>query len=133
MSTYPDIMKRYLHVPTTREIWGALSKAFYDGNDKMQMYSLHQKTFSTKQGTKSLSVYYGELTKLFQELYHHDKVVIKDPNDITLYWQSIDRTRVHICLARLDKSFDQLRREILCREPLFSLEECYPLVRREAI
>ena len=78
-------------------------------------------------------MYYGELTKLFQELNHRDKVVMKDPNEITLYWKSIDQTRVHICLARLDKSFDQLRQEILCCEPLFSLEECYPLVRREAI
>lgn len=33
----------------------------------------------------------------------------------------------------MDKSFDQLRREILRREPLLSLEECYSLVRREAI
>ncbi|KAK6925740.1 Retrotransposon gag domain [Dillenia turbinata] len=133
MSMTPDIMKRYLHLPTAREIWSALSKAFYDGNDEMHVYSLHQKVFSAKQGAKSLSVYYGELTKIFQELDHQDKVVIKDPDDVTTYRQSIEKTRVHIFLTGLDKSFDQLQREILRREPLLSLEECYSLVHREAI
>ena len=41
MSMSPDIMKHYLCVPTAREIWGAISKAFYDGNDEMQIYTLH--------------------------------------------------------------------------------------------
>ena len=99
----------------------------------MHIYSLHQIAFSVKQGSKSLSVYYGELTEIFQELDHRDKVAMKDPDDVTAYRQSIERTRVHIFLAGLDKSFDQLRREILRREPLLSLEECYSLVRRETI
>ena len=108
MSMTPDIMKRYLRIPTAREIWNALSKAFYDGNDEMHVYSLHKKAFSAKQGAKSLSVYYGELTEIFQELDHRDKVVMKDLDDVTAYRQSIERTRVHIFLAGLDKSFDQL-------------------------
>lgn len=33
----------------------------------------------------------------------------------------------------MDKFFDPIRREILRREPLSSLEECYSLVRREAL
>ena len=56
---------------------------------------------------------------------------MKDPDDVVAYRQSIERTRVHIFLVGLDTSFDQLRREILRREPLLSLEECYSLVRRE--
>ena len=131
MSMTPDIMKRYLRIPTAHEIWNALSKAFYDATDEMEVYSLHQKSFSAKQGTKSLSAYYGELTEIFQELDHRDKVVMKDPDDVIAYRQSIERTRVHIFLAGLDTSFDQLRREILRRESLLSLEECYSLVRQE--
>ena len=33
MSMSPEIMKRYLRLPTAQEIWSALSKAFYDGSD----------------------------------------------------------------------------------------------------
>lgn len=109
MSMSPDIMKRYLRIPTAREISSTLSKAFYDGNDEMHVYYLHQKAFLATQGAKSLSVYYGELTEIFQELDHRDKVAMKSPDDVTAYQQSIERTRVHIFLAGLDKSFDQLR------------------------
>ena len=35
MSMSPEIMKRYLRLPTARDIWKALSKAFYDGTDKL--------------------------------------------------------------------------------------------------
>ena len=58
---------------------------------------------------------------------------MKDPDDITIYRKSIERTRVHVFLTGLDKSFDKLRQEILRREPLFSLEEYHSLVFREAI
>ena len=33
-SMSPDIMKRYIRLRTTREIWNALAKAFYDGSDE---------------------------------------------------------------------------------------------------
>ena len=62
MSMSPDIMKRYLRIPTAREIWSSLSKAFYDGSDEMHVFSLHQRAFSAKQSGRSFSVYYGELT-----------------------------------------------------------------------
>ncbi|KAL6324750.1 hypothetical protein AAG906_017090 [Vitis piasezkii] len=37
MSMNPKIMKRYLRLPTAQEIWSALSKAFYDGSDELQV------------------------------------------------------------------------------------------------
>ena len=41
-------MKRYLRLPTTQEIWSALSKAFYDGSDELQVFTLNQKAFTAK-------------------------------------------------------------------------------------
>ena len=35
MSMSPEIMKRYIRLPTARDIWIALSKAFYDGADEL--------------------------------------------------------------------------------------------------
>ena len=37
-SMSPDIMKRYIRLRTAREIWNALSKAFYDGADETQLF-----------------------------------------------------------------------------------------------
>ena len=71
----PEIMKRYIRVPTARDIWKALSKAFYDGADELQVFTLNQRAFSAKQNGRPLSIYYGELIEIFSELDHHDKVV----------------------------------------------------------
>ena len=90
MSMSPEIMKRYLCLPTTYKIWDALSKTFYDGSDELQVFTLNQKAFTSKQHGKTLSLYYGELIEIFQKLDHRDKVVMKDPDDVTTYHKSIE-------------------------------------------
>ncbi|KAH9763832.1 retrovirus-related pol polyprotein from transposon RE1 [Citrus sinensis] len=133
ISMSPEIMKRYLRIPTAYEIWDALSKAFYDGSDELQVFTLNQKAFSTKQNGQPLSKFYGELVEIFRELDHRDKVVMKDPEDVVIYRRSVERLRVHIFLARLDEEFDQVRGEILQKDIIPDLEECYSLIRREDI
>ena len=130
MSISLEIMKRYLCLPTAQEIWSALSKAFYDGNDELHVFSLNKKAFTTKQNDRSLSEYYGELIEIFCELDHRE---MKDPDDIAAYWKSIERQRVHIFLAGLDGDFEQVRGEILRKDPILDFEECYALIRREAV
>ena len=78
MSMSPKIMKRYIRLPTTRDIWKAMCKAFYDGADELQVFTLNQRAFSAKQNGRPLSIYYGELTEIFSELDHRDKVVMVD-------------------------------------------------------
>ena len=114
-------------------MWSALPKAFYDGSDELQVFTLNKKTFTAKQSGRSLSEYYGELTEIFCKLDHRDKVVMKDPEDIAAYRKSIERQRVHIFLAGLDGHFEQVRGEILRKDPLPDLEECYVVIRREAL
>ncbi|KAL5760887.1 hypothetical protein ACOSQ2_019725 [Xanthoceras sorbifolium] len=129
----PDIMKRYLWLPTAQEIWNALSKAFYDGSDELRVFSLNQKAFAARQSGKTLSEYYGELTEIFRQLDHHDTIIMKDADDIAAYKTSIERLRVHIFLAGLDGAFEQVQGDILRKDPIPDLEECYALVRRETV
>ena len=58
---------------------------------------------------------------------------MKDPKDIAAYRKSIERQWVHIFLVGLDGYFEQVRGEILRKDPLPDLEECYALIRREAV
>ncbi|XP_039685419.1 uncharacterized protein [Medicago truncatula] len=133
MSMKPEIMKRYLRIPTAHEIWSALSKAFYDGSDELQVFALNQRAFAARQNGRPLSEYYGELVEIFRELDHRDTVIMKDPDDSIAYKKSTDRLRVHIFLAGLDGTFEQVRGEILRRDPIPGLEECHGLIRREAV
>ncbi|KAJ0097345.1 hypothetical protein Patl1_28735 [Pistacia atlantica] len=132
-SMSPEIMKQYLKLCTTREIWNALAKDFYDGSDEAQIFALNQRVFSTKQVGCPLTTYYGNLVEIFQELDYHYKVVMKDLDDVIAYNKSVKRLRVHIFLNGPDAEFEQLRGEILRKDPTLDLEETYAYVRRDAI
>ena len=94
---------------------------------------MNQRAFSTKQNGRPLSIYYGELTEIFSELDHRDKVVMVDETDIASYQNLPQRQRVHIFLAGLEGDFEQVSGEILRKDPILKLEECYALVRREDV
>ena len=47
--------------------------------------------------------------------------------------KSIERLRVHIFLNGLDAEFEQIRGEILRRDPALDLEETYAYVRRDSV
>ena len=47
MSLTPEIMKRYLRLPTAHEIWSTLAKVFYDGSEQ-QVFSLNKRVFTAK-------------------------------------------------------------------------------------
>ena len=85
MSMSLEIMKRYIRLPIARDIWKVMSKAFYEGADELQVFTLNQRAFSAKQNGRPLSIYYGELTEIFNELDHCDKVVMVDETDIASY------------------------------------------------
>ncbi|XP_068667652.1 uncharacterized protein [Aristolochia californica] len=132
-SMSPDIMKRYIRLCIAREIWKALAKTFYDGSNELQLFSLNQRAFSTKQAGRPLSTYYGDLVENFQELDHRDRIIMKDPDDVITYRKSIERLRVHIFLNGLDAELEQVRGEILRKDLILDLEEAYAYVRRDSI
>ncbi|KAL0421755.1 UNVERIFIED_CONTAM: Retrovirus-related Pol polyprotein from transposon RE1 [Sesamum latifolium] len=132
-SMSPEIMKRYIRLRSARDIWNALAKAFYDGSDESQLFALNQRAFSTKQVGRPLSIYYGDLVEIFQEMDHRDKIVMKDPDDIITYKKSVEKLRVHIFLNGLDAEFEQIQGEILRKDPPLDLEETYAYVRRDFV
>ena len=57
---------------------------------------------------------------------------MKDPDDVEAYRKSLERLRVHIFLAGLDDCFKQVRGDILRKDSIPNLEECYAQIRHEA-
>ncbi|CAB4285957.1 unnamed protein product [Prunus armeniaca] len=47
-SMTPEIMKCYISLKTTSEIWDALSMMFFDGTDEIRVFALSQKAFAIK-------------------------------------------------------------------------------------
>ena len=96
-------------------------------------FVLNHRAFSAKQNGRTLSVYYGELPEIFCELDHRDRVIMESENDVESYRKSVQRQRVHIFLVGLDGEFEQIRGEILRKDPIPELEACYALVRHESV
>lgn len=58
---------------------------------------------------------------------------MKDADDIVAYRKSIDRRRVYIFLTGLDNIFETSCGEILRKEQVLDLVECYALIGCEAV
>ncbi|KAK2993896.1 hypothetical protein RJ640_012770 [Escallonia rubra] len=62
-----------------------------------------------------------------------DKVIMESENDVESYRKSVQRQMVHIFLAGLDGEFEQVRAEILRKDPIPELEACHAMIRRESV
>jgi hypothetical protein len=130
-SMSPSLMQRFIRLPTAHEIWDAVSKTFYDGSDETCLFELNQRSFSTKQNGRPLSTYYNELVAIFQEIDHRTVSQEGTVEGVVHLHSAMARLRVHIFLSGLDSDFDQVRGEILRKDPKLDLESTYAYVRRE--
>lgn len=121
-SMIPSLMKRFIRLGTAHEIWEALSKTFYDGSDETRIFELNRKSFTTLQNGRPLSTYYNELIAIFQESDHRSTTQEVTVEGVTHLSTSMKRLRVHIFLSGLDSDFDQVRGEILRKEPKLDLQ-----------
>jgi hypothetical protein len=58
---------------------------------------------------------------------------MESEKDVESYRKLVQRQGVHIFLARVNGEFEQIRGEILRKDPIPKLEERYALVRRESV
>lgn len=91
---------------------------------------MNKKCFEAKQNGRPIPTYNNELVAMFQEI---DQRVASQNNDVTtvvLETSMMARLRVHMFLSGLDHEYDQVRREILRKDPKFSLEQSYAYIRK---
>ncbi|KAK0600689.1 hypothetical protein LWI29_017477 [Acer saccharum] len=131
MST--TLMNRYVCLETAKEVWDSLEAMYTDTSDETQIFELHRKCFSTKQTGRSLATYYDELAAIFQEIDQRNTVTGESVASIALLQKYVGRLRVHMFLSGLDSMYDQVRGEILRKDPPLTLEQSYQTVRRVSV
>ncbi|KAH0638798.1 hypothetical protein KY285_035384 [Solanum tuberosum] len=109
-----------------------LIQIILDSTDETHLFELNQQSFTTKQNSRPLSTYYNKLVAIFQEIGHRTASQERSVEGIVHLHSMVARLRVHIFLSGLDLEFDQVRGEILRKDPKLDLESCYEYVRREA-
>ncbi|KAK9924141.1 hypothetical protein M0R45_032528 [Rubus argutus] len=125
-----SLMNRYIRLPTAKDIWEAVEKTFYDDSDETRIFELNKKCFEAKQNRRPIPTYYNELVAMFQEI---DQRVASQNDNVAAVVQetsAMSRLRVHMFLSGLDSEYDQVRGEILRKEPKFSLEQSYAYIRK---
>ncbi|CAL8163890.1 unnamed protein product [Prunus armeniaca] len=118
-SMSPHLMSRLIRLSTAKEIWDAIKKTYYDGGDETYIFYLNKRAFTIKQN--------GPL-----EIDHCTPNRLHCDADVTERQIELDRLHVHIFLAVLDPEFDQVRGEILLKDPKLDLDQTFAYVCREA-
>ncbi|KAH0781864.1 hypothetical protein KY290_001462 [Solanum tuberosum] len=109
-SMSPTLMQWYIRLSTAKKIWEVVAKTFYDGSDETRLFELNQKSFTTMQNERPLSMYYNKLIAIFKEIGHRTNTQHGSVEGIL---------HMHSMMARL-------------RDPKLDLESTYDSVRREA-
>ncbi|XP_040368761.1 uncharacterized protein LOC121051022 [Rosa chinensis] len=125
-----SLMNRYIRLPPTKDIWEAVEKTFYDDSNETRIFELNKKCFEAKQNGRPIPTYYNELVAMFQEI---DQRVASQNDNVGAVVQetsAMSRMRVRMFLSGLDLEYDQVRGEILRKEPKFSLEQSYAYIHK---
>ncbi|GJU37419.1 putative RNA-directed DNA polymerase [Tanacetum coccineum] len=125
-----NLLKKVKIMKIAKEVWDSLEAMYTDTSDETQIFELHRKCFSTKQSGRSIATYYDELASLFQEIDQRNTMKGESISSIALLQKYVGRLRVHMFLSGLDNVYDQVRGEILRKDPPLTLEQSYQMVRR---
>ncbi|KAK0596299.1 hypothetical protein LWI29_014460 [Acer saccharum] len=88
-----DISSNYLGYSTAKEKWDSLTEMYSDLGNQSQIYELQLKLGESKQGSDTVTKYFGRLKRLWQDLDMYGEYTWKDPVDGAHYQNVVDNTR----------------------------------------
>lgn len=130
-SMAPSISKIYLFMATAKDIWDSVREMYSDTEDSSQIFEIKTKLWKAKQGERSVTEYYMEMSSLWQELDLSMDEQWDCPSDGVRYKKRVENERLYEFLAGLDRQLDDVRGRILSRRPLPSTRDTFADVRRE--
>ncbi|KAL0303103.1 UNVERIFIED_CONTAM: hypothetical protein Sradi_6178400 [Sesamum radiatum] len=122
-----DIVESFLYIDTARDLWLELETRFGVSNGPL-VYKLQREIASAAQGNLSVSAYFSNLKKLWDELGclvttpAYSSVAAKEISDL------YQRDHLMQFLMGLDESFENIRNQILIMEPLPNVSKAYAIV-----
>ena len=109
----PEIGQTYLFLPTTKDLWDAVTKAYSDLGNSAQIYDLKTRIRETKQGSQGVTKYYNILKGLWQELDHYYDGEWESTIDSAKYKKMLEKGRVFEFLAGL--SSEHVAADVSCK------------------
>ena len=127
------LVNQYLDFPTAKALSQGIETLYSSGRDGLQIFDLIVKANKIQQGTNTIETYYGKLLMIWKEIDRRQPNPMKDPDDIIVYNQLIQKNRLYQFLAGIHQTFDKDRRDLLLLDPLPTVEEAYASIKREVL
>ncbi|BAA97099.1 retroelement pol polyprotein-like [Arabidopsis thaliana] len=126
----PTIRSTVAFVSDAKDLWDSLKQRFSNGNG-VRKQLLKDEILACKQDGQSVLVYYGRLTKLWEELQNYKTsrtCTCEAAPDIA---KEREDDKVHQFLLNLDERFRPIRSTITVQDPLPALNQVYSRVIHE--
>jgi len=98
----------------------------------MQIYDLHRKANTQKQGKDTLEDFWNKLQAIWMVIDKKQPNPMKCSYDIATFNKIKQEQRLYYFLTGINKKFEVIRRDILMQENTLSIESAYAVVQREA-
>ena len=129
----PTLIGNFIRFPSARDVWRAVATAYFDGNDKTQVYNLRRQVTRLKQSGRPIEEYFNLLQGLWQEIDFRRPNPMETPKDIETHNSLVQEERVYTFLDGLDDRLDNARAEVLRLEPFPTVEEAFARIRQEDV
>lgn len=126
-----NIGENFLLYHTAKEIWDAARDTFSSNENTIELFHIESTLQDLRQGEQSVTVYYTNLTRYWQQLDLFQSYQWKCPDDSVTFQKITETKRIFKFLMGLNKTLDDVRGRILGIKPLPTLREVFSEVRRE--
>lgn len=130
-SMTPEIGENFMLYTTAAEIWKAARELYSKRDNVAEIYELEAKLQDVRQGENSVSTYYSQLTKLWQQIDIFETIAWTTTADEALFKKFLETKRVFRFLNGLNKNLDSVRSRILGTKPLPTLNSVFSEIRHE--
>lgn len=130
-SMVPEVGNNFILYSTVTEIWKAIKELYSKRDNVSEIYELEAQLQEIRKGDGSISMYYSNLTRLWQEIDMFEEHTWTSPADDRSLKQFIETKGIFWFLHGLNKELDQVRSRVLGTKPPSSLNSVFSKVRQE--
>ncbi|KAJ0845341.1 hypothetical protein HanRHA438_Chr15g0712531 [Helianthus annuus] len=127
-----NLVNNVSQYPTAKALWDGLETTYGFGTDSLQVFDLHKRANSLRQGSDTLEDLWNKLQSIWMSIDRRDPNPMKDLEDIQIYNKKTQEQRLYQLLTALDDKMEPVKRDILKKDPLPKVEMAYATIRREA-
>lgn len=130
-SMTPEIAENFILYSTAGEIWTATREMYSKLDNTAELYELEAQLHEIKQGDSTVSTYYSQLKKLWQQIDMYENHTWPSPDANKMFRQIVETKRVFRFLCGLNRELDCVLGRLLGTKPLPGLNSVFSEVRHE--